>query len=93
MAFMTSNANFENCNCKIACTLIILGNRNCINFLYADSKFQNIQAMIVEKMECESERQISYDLTSEFAASFQNSLAGRVAVSVGQLPESTLAQK
>ena len=55
-----------------------------MNFLCADSKFLSIQAIIVEKIEHESDRQVSYDLPSEFSASFQNQLMGGVEVSVEQ---------
>ena len=42
----------------------------------ADSKFRIFRAVVVEKMGYESERKVSCDITSELAASSQNSITG-----------------
>ena len=67
---MTGSAIFENCNCKTALLSPYYKNRNFMKFLCADSKFQNIQAMIVEKIKRESERGQLESQASEFAVVF-----------------------
>ena len=67
---MTGNAIPGNCSYKTACASTLLKeNDTLLYFLHADSMFQNILLIVVEKMERQCVGKVSCSLDSKLAVS------------------------